>query len=110
MERTGESDGNRLEVVLTHVDAFVRVKLRGDLDYGTTVQYAEALRAVTDIRKRVVLDLAEVTFIDSVGLRFLVILALGHDGPMRLEHVSPSARAVLTPTGLGDVFELPPEP
>ena len=63
------ADAERLEVVRAHLDGFVRVKLRGDLDYDTTSQHAAALREVTDIREHVVLDLAEVNFIDSMGLR-----------------------------------------
>jgi anti-sigma B factor antagonist len=103
------SEKNRLEVAVAHLDGFVRVKLRGDLDYRTTDEYAQALRKVTDIREHVVLDLAEVTFVDSAGLRFLVTLAQGHDGPVRLEHVAPGVRTVLAVAGLSQTFDLDPE-
>jgi hypothetical protein len=36
---TDLQDGERLEVVLADLDGLVRVKLRGDLDYGTTVAH-----------------------------------------------------------------------
>ena len=39
--------------MVAHLDGYVRVKLRGDLTYQTTDEYAEALRAVTDLRTRV---------------------------------------------------------
>jgi anti-anti-sigma factor len=102
-------DGERLEVVLAHLDGFVRVKLRGDLDYGTMVEESEAWREVADLRQHLVLDLGEVTFVDSAGLRFLVTLVKGHDRPVRLEHVAPGVRTVLAVTGLSQAFDLDPE-
>src|SRR5436190_11581863 len=77
-------DQQPFEIVLAHLGGFVRVQLRGDLDFGATVRYAEALREVTDLRERVVLDVAGIRFIDSAGLRFLTHLAGAHDGPLRL--------------------------
>jgi anti-anti-sigma factor len=100
--------GNGFEVVLAHLDGFVRVKLRGELDYETTIAQAEALQEVTDLRTRVVLDLADLRFIDSSGLSFLVALTLRHDGPVRLENVPPNVRRILTVTGVTDIFDMDP--
>jgi anti-anti-sigma factor len=99
-------DPERLEVGLAHLDGFVRVKLRGDLDYASTVEKSEALREVADLRQHVVLDLGEVDFVDSAGLRFLATLAKGHDGPVRLEHVPPNVAAVLRIAGLAEILDL----
>jgi anti-sigma B factor antagonist len=93
------------EIVLAHLDGLVRVSLRGDLDYYATLEHADALREVTDLRTRVVLDLAGLTFIDSAGIAFLAHLANTHDGPVRLENVPPIVRRTLTVTGLQEVFD-----
>ena len=100
--------GNDFEIVLAHLDGYVRVKLRGDLDYPTTSANAEALKEVTDLRSRVVLDLADVHFMDSAGVGFLVRLAQKHDGPVRLENVPAIVKSLLTVTGLSDVFDFGP--
>ena len=94
-----------LEVVVAHLDGYVRVKLRGDLTYQTTDEHAEALREVTDLRPRVELDLSDVDFVDSAGIRFLVTLAQAHEGPVRLENVRSSVIRILTVTGLSAVFD-----
>ncbi len=101
--------GQDFEIVLAHLDGYALVKLRGDLDYPTTVAHAEALQELTDLRTRVVLDLADLHFIDSSGLAFLVRLAQGHDGPVRLEHVPAFATRLLAVTGLAETFDLDPE-
>jgi anti-sigma B factor antagonist len=101
--------GHDFEIDLAHLDGYARVKLRGDLDYPTTIAHAEALQEVTDLRTRVVLDLADLRFIDSAGLRFLVGLTRHHDGPMRLENVPPIVRRLLRVSGVADIFEMDPE-
>ena len=94
------------EVVLAHLDGHVRVKLRGDLDYPATVLHREALREVTDLRTRVVLDLAELEYIDSAGLVFLVQLTHLHEGPVRLENVPALVTSLLNVTGLTEFFDV----
>ena len=98
-----------LEIVLSHLDGYARVKLRGDLDYPTTIGHAEALQELTDLRTRVVLDLEDLRFLDSSGVAFLVVLARAHDGPVRLEHVPAFVRRLLAVTGLADTFDLDPD-
>jgi anti-sigma B factor antagonist len=49
------------------------VKVAGRIDSGTAPQFAEALNAVTDAgRFRIVVDLGEVNYMSSAGLRVLV--------------------------------------
>jgi len=93
------------EIVLAHLDGYARVKLRGDLDYATTIEHAEALQEVTDLRTRVVIDIADLHFVDTAGLAFLIRLAQRHDGPVRLEHPSANVKRVLAITGLADAFD-----
>jgi anti-anti-sigma factor len=92
--------------VLAHLDGYARIKLRGEFDYPATVQYAEALQEVTDLRDRVVVDLAELTFIDSAGLRFLIVLANRHEGPLRLDNAPDNVIRVLALTGLSERFDV----
>ena len=96
----------RFEIVLAHLDGYVRVKLRGDLDYAASVENAETLKEVTDLRERVVLDMSEVVFMDSAGLRFILAVARRHDGPLRIEHASRQVRRVFELTGLAGYVDL----
>jgi anti-anti-sigma factor len=95
------------EIVLAHLDGVARVKLRGDLDYTATVEHSEALRDVIDLRHRIVIDLADLRYIDSAGLRFLVLVAQARACPVRLDNAPPYVTRLLTLTALTDVFELP---
>jgi len=95
------------EIVLAHLDGFVRVQLRGDLDYAAQAEHAKTLAEIVDLRSCVVIDLADVDFIDSCGLAFLVNLARAHDDPLRLVNVPDRILRLLQLTGLEDVFEYP---
>jgi anti-anti-sigma factor len=53
-----------------------------------------------------VVDLAELTFIDSAGLRFLIVLANRHEGPLRLDNAPDSIIRVLALTGLSERFDV----
>ncbi len=48
------------------------VAVTGEVDMATAPELAEAIAAVNDSVRRVVVDLAEVTFLDSSGLNALV--------------------------------------
>jgi anti-anti-sigma factor len=62
-----------LEVSCEAVDQRQVIALRGELDVATASQLAEPLsRAVDDGRTAVVVDLAELTFMDSTGLLVLL--------------------------------------
>src|SRR5690242_4856127 len=88
------------EVVLAHRIGLVHVKLRGDFDFATQAEQARTLAGLIDSRSCVVVDLGDVDFIDSSGLRFLVKLAAGHDGPLKLVNVPDSIVQLLEVTGL----------
>jgi anti-sigma B factor antagonist len=53
-------------------DGSVRVEVTGELDLSTSPQLGEALGREFDAGRSVVLDLSDVTFIDSTGLNVLV--------------------------------------
>src|SRR3954453_12195703 len=98
------------EVVLAHLDGYARVKLRGEFDYHATVENAEALRALTELRDRVILDLTELDFMDSSGLRFLIALALHHDGPAHVEGASRPVRRVIELRALDHLLDITVDP
>jgi len=97
-------DDKPFEIVLR--DGYARIKLRGELDYPATLTHGEALREITDLRTRVVVDLADLQFIDSSGLQFLIRLANAHDGRLRLENVPPNITRILELTGLTERFDI----
>jgi anti-anti-sigma factor len=92
-------------VRLAHVDGYARVTLHGDLDYAATTQHADALREVMELHDHVVLNLADVEFIDSAWLRFLAQLADAHGGHACVEEASGPVRRLIEFTGLDSVVE-----
>lgn len=63
----------QLEVVESRANGTRVISLSGELDVGTVPPFAAALRAaLADDDPRVVVDLAEVTFIDSTALMTLL--------------------------------------
>jgi anti-anti-sigma factor len=104
--------GFRLETILTG-DAAV-IKLAGELDRAAAERLAEAFeRTSRSMDARLVLDLAEVTFVDSAGLRALIgIERRARERNVALQTVSPPehVRAVFRLSGiepLGDRTECP---
>ena len=83
--------------------------LRGELDAHTAAQLDTAVAGlVSDGRDRVVLDVAELRFVDSSGLRSM-IHARGPDGslvPVELRSPSSSVLRLLEITGLGASFDI----
>ncbi|MDP9333967.1 MAG: STAS domain-containing protein [Actinomycetota bacterium] len=100
-------DATPFEVVLVHLDGYLRVKLRGEMDYPALISDQGAtLQAVTHSRERVVIDLSEVTFMDSSGIAILVNIGRQHDGPLRLEGVQSAVRKILEVSGLTELFDI----
>jgi anti-sigma B factor antagonist len=65
-----------LRVSVAHGDEETVVTVTGELDMSTAEQLAEAVNEeLGDAPGRVVIDLAELTFCDSLGLGTLVVLS-----------------------------------
>jgi|SRR5689334_15039704 len=79
-----------------------RFRLSGELDMASAPTLEEALRPVVDACKRLTLDLEDVTFLDSSGIRALVQLAGRLDGsaPLVLTNVPDGVRRLLDIVGL----------
>ena len=87
----------------------VQLELRGEIDVDVSEAVRErVLRTVRDAAGRpVVIDMAEVSFIDSSGLSALVAglrLARGHGGSVRLVNVGSPIRRIFDVTGLAEPF------
>jgi anti-anti-sigma factor len=85
------------------------VELSGEFDLAAEAPLIEAVdglaRAGTG---SVVLDLGEVSFIDSSGVRALLKLHRDHGDRVRLGTMSPAAQRVLRIAGLYTLFDVAP--
>jgi anti-sigma B factor antagonist len=99
-------DEGLLEIEITESDGRRTIRPRGEIDIHTCGRLE---RAFTEGTGDVVLDLGEVTFIDSSGLRALLI---GRDavsnagGEFELVNPSTVVRRLLQITGLEEKFGL----
>ena len=79
-----------------------RYKLSGELDMASAETLRDAVKPMVQTDGRLVLDVGEITFIDSSGLRALVQLSEQMNGaaPLVLSEVPPSVRRLLDVVGL----------
>ncbi len=88
------------------------LSLSGELDMATAPQLRQAVvAAVADGATDIVLDLAGVSFCDSVGLGIIVgglKRARGNGGDLRLRSVPPKLVEILALTGLDQAIAIDP--
>ena len=85
----------------------VLVTAAGELDLHTCTEFQDVLAAARDRRPaRLVVDLSEVTFIDSTALAALVVVQRGMQRPLDVVVTRPHLRRILVVTGLDTVFAL----
>ena len=93
-------------------DSWPVVKVSGEIDIQTSPVLDGRLRNVFgEGVTSIVIDLADVTFLDSTGLSVLVAglnRCQGVGGTVRLVSLRPNVRRVLEITGLTDVFQVGP--
>ncbi len=96
MEIKTKAEGNRLTIEVSgRVDTVTAPELAAGLKFGDA--------------KSVVIDLADVPYMSSAGLRLLLtahktMLAMG--GELQIANVQPSVREVLDITGFSDILNL----
>jgi anti-anti-sigma factor len=61
------------ELKSSHAADILVVEVAGEVDMATSPQVAQAIEAAPDSCRRVVVDLSELTFLDSSGLNALVV-------------------------------------
>lgn len=87
------------------------VKASGDINAASCSQLEETLTSLIDQGKtRLVLDLAEVRYVSSAGLRVLLIAAkrLTGKGAFALSRASEPVRQVLDMTGFSGIIKVKP--
>jgi len=100
----------QLEVDIDERDGLIRIELRGELDLATAPQVEEALEGAESAEPPLIaLDLSQLSFLDSSGLRTIVAAdGRAREAGRRLAVVKgPEAvQRVFTITGLEDRLEL----
>jgi len=97
--------GDRMtDLEITQVDP-ERYRLRGELDMASAVTFGNALTPVVQDCSRLVLDLEDLAFIDSSGLRALVQLSEQMNGsaPLVLSNVPHGVQRLLDIVGLASL-------
>src|SRR5262245_38455247 len=98
---------------LTLLDDIVQVRLSGRLDLEGTQSISEKFTFTTTARKaKVIVDLSEVTFLASVGIRLLLTSAraqANRGGQLILASPQPSVRKVLEASGIDQLIALVPD-
>ena len=92
--------------VVDHVDGSVVVRLRGHFDVATAPSVWTALEQSIADGDRLVLDLGNVTFIDSSGLSVLLraFQVLGPDGSLVIKSPTEQARRLFETSGVLSVL------
>lgn len=114
MSRHGEQDGGHHGTAPGHAwyqvdqaDGYAVVRAGGEIDTYTVHGFDEVMVVAASLSPHVVIDLADVTFVDSSGLGALLIArrsARERGGSMSLVAPPPMVRRLLGSTQLHDVF------
>jgi anti-sigma B factor antagonist len=102
-------DDDHAQFVVDPDDECVLVRARGEIDIATSPRLFDALLVAVDHCPRVVVDMREVTFVDSTGLNVLVSgfhHARGHLGDLALVGPVGIVRNALHVTGLHRLFAI----
>jgi len=96
-----------LEVTVVQQPHRVVVTARGELDLNTVVRLGGAIAGHAGRRQDLVLDLGELTFIDSTGLRLLLRLRerAERDATALLVVTNEPVRRILTLSGMAALFD-----
>lgn len=104
-----ETDGATV-VSMRHGDDGVTVVITGELDLATAGEFIGALEALEPLAAPVTIDLGELAFIDSVGLRALLTareqVEQSTDCRLRLVGVGDDHFRLLELCGLVDAFDI----
>jgi anti-sigma B factor antagonist len=103
------SDAAPLQVFVSHVEDRTHMILTGQLDLATAPLLAAELVNLAQHGGDVVLDIGQLTFVDSTGLSLFVsqhkkLAAQGHS--LVISSPTPSARRLFEITGLTDVLSI----
>jgi anti-sigma B factor antagonist len=105
-----QEDSNHLEVEEHWIEDLVVLRCRGRIVYRQeSSALAERIQELLPEHHQIVLNLSEVTAVDSSGLGILVVLHLGVEsagGSLQICHPSPRIRSLFQLTNLTAVLNL----
>jgi anti-anti-sigma factor len=102
------SAGSTFELKSARIAGVLEVALSGELDLATRDMLEEVISKVETDPCSVVVDLSELTFLDSAGMVNLVRLAKAATG-LELRGANGSVAHVLALTGLDEAYGPPPD-
>ena len=82
------------------------VYFKGRLDTNTAARADNELKAHTDGIKEIVIDLAELEYISSSGLRLLLKISQAFGGNVSLRNANSAVKEVFEVTGLAAAFDV----
>ncbi|MEU0247288.1 STAS domain-containing protein [Streptomyces sp. NPDC006235] len=100
-----------LSVVATSTDGIRVLSLAGEIDHHTGDQLRRALDVTGAVRPRIVIDMCQVTFMDSTGINILIAAyraVTEAGGRLRLAGPTDSILRVLQIVGVDDIIECHP--
>jgi anti-anti-sigma factor len=106
--RVSMDDEADFDVVVRKMGSTTIVRLFGEFDYAAAESHADALACAVTVDGDVVIDLGELTYLDSCGLRFFVAMLNEHGSSLSVRNAYGAVRRVLALTGLDEVLGLEP--
>lgn len=97
-----------MNIVKQRNDSTLVLKPIGRLDTLTSSHFEDELKQSLDGIRELVLDLAELDYVSSAGLRVLLAAQkrMAKTGKMRLVNVNPAVMEVLEMTGFADILTI----
>lgn len=95
-----------LEITKEKNDQSMTVFLSGRLDTDTVSDYEAQVLGDLDGVKNVTLDMADVTYISSAGLRMLLMTAKNVEGEFALANVTDNVKEIFEMTGMMDILNI----
>lgn len=98
-----------MEITETKTEKAIVLKVEGRIDTNTSRELQEAVLKAFQKSGEVTLDLKEVPYISSAGLRVLLIgekTAVNKKGKMRLVNIQPSVLEVVHMTGFDKILSI----
>jgi anti-sigma B factor antagonist len=109
MSTNPSSDSSpRLQFAIEQAGGIATVKCRGRMVAGSTGEFKDQVRALFPATRRVVIDLSDLTYLDSVGIGGLVALYVSSKSAgcqLELVNLTQQVRKLLGLTNLLSVFE-----
>jgi anti-sigma B factor antagonist len=96
------------EGFISHQDECVVLALRGEVDLASTMPFTALIAQALTASPHIVFDMADVTFLDSTGLRGIleVFRRVGSDGSVTIRNAHAEVAHVLHVSGVDEVLNV----